>query len=37
MIEFLGGICFGIILMALAEFYDDRKERRNNENNKNRK
>lgn len=29
MIEFLGGICLGILLMAFAEFYDDRKERRN--------
>lgn len=29
MIDFLGGICFGIILMVMAEFYDDCEERRN--------
>lgn len=29
MINFLGGICTGIWLMVLAEYYDARKERRN--------
>lgn len=37
MINFLGGICTGIWLMVLAEFYDARKERRKHEKNCNRK
>lgn len=32
MIDFLGGICLGILLMAFAEFYDDRKERKEKQN-----
>lgn len=31
------GICVGILLMCLVEFYDDRKERRKYEKNNNRK